>query len=43
MQKHNLDLEVVNQEQYLKEFDVVKNYGCVHKQTWEKANVKKIG
>ena len=34
-------VNVVNQEQYLKEFDVVKN-DCLHKQTWAKANVKKI-
>ena len=30
-------VNVVNQEQYLKEFDVAKN-GCLHKQTWAKAN-----
>ena len=34
-------VNVVSQEKYLKEFDVVKN-GCLHKQTWGKANIKKI-
>jgi hypothetical protein len=41
LEEENLSETVVNQEQYLKEFDVVKN-GCLHKQTWAKANVKKI-
>ena len=44
LEKENLAETVVNvvdQEQYLKEFDVVKNV-CLHKQPWAKANVKKF-